>query len=58
MTRTPKNFRLPAITCQQLKALSEAWGVSQAEVIIICLDRINSQHESGLDIMEPAPSKE
>jgi hypothetical protein len=37
--RTPKNFRLPSITCDQLKALSKAWGVSQAQVLILLLDR-------------------
>ena len=47
MTRTSKTFRLPLITQEQLVALSEAWGVSQAEVIIICLDR---QHSKEIDM--------
>jgi hypothetical protein len=37
--RTPKNFRLPSITCNQLTALAKAWGVSQSQVLILLLDR-------------------
>ena len=41
--RTPKNFRLPKVTCDTLASLAERWGVSQAEVIIIAVDRLNQK---------------
>lgn len=44
MTETQqKNFRLPTITLDQLKALIERTGMTETQVIIIAIDRLAQQ---------------
>ncbi len=38
-----KNFRLPDISLQQLKALIEKTGMTETQLIILALDRLAQQ---------------
>lgn len=51
-----KNFRLPEITLKKLKALIEATGATETQVVIIAIDRLTEQEIKEESETKPAPS--
>jgi len=38
-----KSFRLPAATAEQLRALADAMGATQTQVLIVAVDRMHRE---------------
>lgn len=43
MATQQKNFRLPTITTDKLKALIAATGLTEVQVVILAIDRLTEQ---------------
>lgn len=38
-----KNYRLPTITLEKLKALAKATGLTEVQIVILAIDRMNEK---------------
>lgn len=53
MTRKVTSYRLPEMTLEQIKALTESTGSSDANVIAFAIDRMHQQEIPQMNIRKP-----